>query len=114
MDMKQDYGNVIVSPGGILQSAGSYKMSFPLRQDTERMKKMSLAWQLKYLELMENLNVITVEVSHTLSPLYLYFSRFTLYPLYLYISQFTISPLYLYSAAPEGPKGRGASLQKGT
>ncbi|KAH9515398.1 hypothetical protein Btru_014364, partial [Bulinus truncatus] len=51
----------------ILKAAGSFKFSFPLRQDTPEVRERSLAWELEYAEYMKNKEFSTVEFSYAIS-----------------------------------------------
>ncbi|XP_012938836.1 patched domain-containing protein 3 [Aplysia californica] len=67
MDLQLYFSDVNVSRDGILQAAGSYKMAFPLRTDTEKLERLSLAWELAYIDFMSTVNLTTVDISYAVS-----------------------------------------------
>ncbi|RUS72545.1 hypothetical protein EGW08_019698, partial [Elysia chlorotica] len=55
VDMRRLVGNVTVT-NGILQSANSITLGFPLRRDTPQMERLSLKWESHFLRFMETVN----------------------------------------------------------
>ena len=49
--------------GGILKSANTIKLGFPLRRDTPDMERLSKKWELEFLRYMETVNLPKVEVN---------------------------------------------------
>ncbi|XP_012938856.1 patched domain-containing protein 3 [Aplysia californica] len=67
LDLEVYFSNVSVSQSGVLQAAGTYKMSFPLRTDTEKMSQLSLAWELKFVDFMATVDFNSVDWSYSAS-----------------------------------------------
>ncbi|XP_055884884.1 patched domain-containing protein 3-like isoform X1 [Biomphalaria glabrata] len=67
LDLSLYISNVNLTHNVFLKSAGSVKLTFPLRQDTPEMKAMSSAWEAKFLEFMKEANYSSLEAAFSTS-----------------------------------------------
>ncbi|GFR62708.1 patched domain-containing protein 3 [Elysia marginata] len=61
VNMRRIVGDVTVSEG-ILEAANSIQLAFPMRRDTPEMERLSLKWELEYLQLIKTVNLSKSEV----------------------------------------------------
>ncbi|GFN74615.1 patched domain-containing protein 3 [Plakobranchus ocellatus] len=103
IDLRRLIGDVTLSSSGTLSSANAIELGFPMRRDTAEMEKLSLKWELEYIEFMKTVNFTFVEVTYATSQsLDIELDKGTTGDIFLFALTFTLMILYTTVASMGG------------